>query len=248
MAKKKKKTASKKKKAAQKKSRAKASKKKGKSKSSIKAGTGDSSDFLDRLSKQARESKARRGTGGGDLWRAQDGKSVIRVFTFITEGGEEMLFVEQLTHFNVIPGNPKTPVPCPRVFDEECAICKLKGELSSKQWDKVKASRAFLYNAVVRSARGEDSQVVAQLKATVHDEIQDFVSSEDPDIRIKNFLHPSKGRDIKIMRSGKGFDTEYKVVPSRKPSAIGMDVTPSDLTKFAKRSEHNLEELAEGLL
>jgi hypothetical protein len=183
----------------------------------------DEDDIYTRTKKQID-----RGRGGAEFYKIAAERTVIRIFPYEDEQGQEQLFLPQKQHWLKQPEEVR--IPCP---GKGCALCALKDDLDEDAWYKVKASTQYLVNAVVREG-GEDRQVVCRLPKTV-------VEGRDPnpgmidlmESRLKVCDH-QKGYDFIIRRSKKGKGPiNYTVhLDENGPKPIGMEVKPVDLTRF----------------
>lgn len=181
---------------------------------------------------------------------------MVRPFPFIDGDGKTRLFVVQKRHWL---SELKTVVAC---LGDVCPICDFRDELSKDERQEVRVDTKFLVNLVVRQ---EDNirynppkAVIGSLPKTVvvgdnrrSTGMGDFIASDDDDVRIPDALDPKKGHDFKIMKSGKGLQTRYQVVPVRNPTPImpgGVSPEAEDLTKFVKEpDQEELETMVEQL-
>lgn len=180
----------------------------------------------------------------GSFWKPQDGRNVVRLFTFVDDDGMEQLWAREVRHWQVDTDNPNVSVNCPG--RETCPICKVLDELAKPVAEKVRPQKKDLCNCVVRSADGEDQQKIAQMPVSVSKQLDQLVG--DPE----NFgcLDLKKGRDFIITRTGKGFQTKYNVMPMAKEKPIGVEVEPVNLAKRIRETDmetlENIASLLEG--
>lgn len=183
----------------------------------------DEDDIYTRTKKQID-----RGRGGAEFYKIAAERTVIRIFPYEDEQGEEHLFLPQKQHWLKRPEEVR--IPCP---GRGCALCALKDDLDEDSWGKVKASTQYLVNCVVREG-GENRQVVCRLPKTV-------VEGYDPDKGMIDLMESrlkvcdyEKGYDFIIRRSKKGKGPiRYTVhLDENGPKPIGMEVKPVDLSRF----------------
>lgn len=204
---------------------------------------GGGSNVYDRVRAQREQMKRR---GGGQYYRFPKGRSIIRLLPFEHAGSEE-IFVENLRHWNLDPSNKGANVQC---LGEDCPICNEVSEMTEKNAGKFRKRRNFLANAIVRKSpdhEGKDALVIAQLPVGVYEQLSDFLVGEGSE-DCPNALHPKKGRDFKVTRTGESLKTRYVVNAMRNPSALGMD-NPEvydliDRQEAGRRSLEDVEELA----
>ena len=169
---------------------------------------------------------------GGNSVKLKEGKTTLRVL----QKGNEKFWAELGVHWikTEKDGKPVAVVGCnDEVHSEPCAICtaiakaSAPGVISSdeelaivKEW---KTKKGVLVCALVRSGSdaSEEPQIV-ELTGTTFSQILSTVETYDADDI--NILSPTDGIDFVIERSGRGFDTTYRVMtaPKSKPVPAGV--------------------------
>jgi hypothetical protein len=186
-------------------------------------GADDEDDIYTRTKRQIDSNR-----GGAEFYKIAAERTVIRIFPFKDEQGEEQMFLPQKQHWLKRPEEVR--IPCP---GRGCALCALRDDLDEDSWAKVKASTQYLVNAVVREG-GENRQVIVRLPKTV-------VEGRDPNPGMIDLMEPrlkvcdyERGYDFIIRRSAKGRGPINYVVKldENGPKPIGMEVKPVDLTRF----------------
>ena len=192
----------------------------------------DEDDIYTRTRKQIDSTR-----GGAEFYKIAAERTVIRIFPFEDEQGEERLFLPQKQHWLKRPEEVR--IPCP---GRGCALCALKDDLDEDSWNKVKASTQYMVNAVVREG-GEDRQVIARLPKTVVEGYKldkGIIDLMEPRLKVCDL---EKGYDFIIRRSkqGKG-PIQYKVhLDENGPKPIGVEVKPVDLTRFQLQDIKDVE-------
>jgi len=143
------------------------------------------------------------------------------------------VFVEEVWHYGV-QGDGKGRAPC---AGPGCPICALQSKVTPDTWARIKPSRAFLFNAIVRTDEG-DKLVIASVGKTVWSRLVQYITDSD----IKNALDLKKGRDFYITRTGKGLQTRYDVLPAASPSKAA-DSKPEVTDLISMRQEPDVGEL-----
>lgn len=158
--------------------------------------------------------------GGGNYYKPEVGRNVIRVLPGVGDMG--VLFWQQVgTHY--VSG---TTFTCPRfTLDKPCPICETVSELyrhgdadSKDMASNLRMRRSYWVNVVDRGNEDQGVQIYTP-GVQVFGSIAGFV--EDPDY---GAIYDSEmGRDIIITRSGTGLDTSYEVYPRPNQSPLHGD-------------------------
>jgi len=182
----------------------------------------------------------KRSGGSSDYWKPGDGRSTIRPLTFMDDEGDERLFVEDVRHWIDLGDDEKQVVQC---GGSDCPICALKNEVSKEIWGEIKPDKYMLVNVVHREGGedGEDCHKIAKLRKTAYEQLADYLFNsmvkQDP-------LSLTKGIDFKVVRSGTGFKTKYKVLPAQRTSKAG-DFADSVVDLASSQRETDMEALEE---
>lgn len=181
------------------------------------------------------------------------GKSVIRILPS-WRGKDEQFWHDFGQHWvkPEVGAKPSTVFVCPeKTWEKECEVCAAIAHAKSvasdrgdekmvKLMDENRAQQQFLINVLVLSdkEKAAEPQVMA-LGSKLFDAIMamwvEYNDEEEIDITCL-----SKGVDIKIERTGQGFDTSYQAMPSPKGSRpVGNKATIAAITEKIP----NLDEL-----
>lgn len=184
---------------------------------------------------------------GGDwtFWTPSDGRNVVRVMP--PKGKAKMFFEEVPMHFSLGPSG-KAACTCLSHFDEDCPVCEVvnKWKKSKSEEDQKRAQdmskKTRVYMNIVDRSDDEEKIQVASVGVMILSEILNIIV--DPDYGdITDF---EEGFDITITRSGKGRNTDYKVMPKRSQSvavkkmdADELDEALPDLTAIAQQKSYD---------
>lgn len=186
------------------------------------------SSVYDRIAKEQSERKA---FSGGEFFQfPKNSRTQVRVFSYTDADGDEAVFAEDIKHWGIDPQNRGASIRC---SGDECPVCELieTGDLDDKLAKRIRPTKRYLANAVVRKAEdGKDKQVILQMPTTVYNEMSEFMIDDD----YGDILDHVKGRDFKVSKSGEGLKTRYKTLPMQATSKLGMTVEPVNLDKFIK--------------
>lgn len=207
---------------------------------------------MDVYERARQNAEARKFSGGADFFKPAIGDNTIRPIPFehTDEDGVTATHLEvpETVHW-VSLESKNTKIRCAGPRDD-CPICNLEGQVSERTWKDIKVQTKYLLNVVVRKERNndldEDTMMIGQFAKSVLDGDSREDNSKgliDYIGILKDCLHPSKGRDFVIRKTGKGYKTKYLVTPVKKPRAVGVTTSPSDL--IARMKEVNMETLQE---
>lgn len=192
----------------------------------------------------------------GKAFKPKEGKTTIRILPAQVEGAVEGQFwFEYGVHWIKADSNskPLAVVGCHHVtFDATCPVCtaieKAKASAVSDEDVKVikdwNAKKTVLVNVLVRSGSdaNEDTPVVMELTPSTFGFIMGLMEEYAADFG--DITDPNTGMDLMIERSGKGLDTEYKVMPKpgAKPVAKGVMDKCIDLRAYVEKEFFRGEE------
>jgi hypothetical protein len=197
-----------------------------------------------RLREQYENAKNR---GGEDYWRPPMGRSVIRPLVFQDEAGEDTLAVKD-TRWWGLDGNNKTNLRCPDKWEDD-PVAQLKEYLEEEDWDTLRSKRRtqWLLNVIVISEGKNDVHEwkIARMPVTVYRELLDLIAGEKSEM-CPDALHPTKGYDFRIVRSGEKLETRYTVIPTKRDKKKEKKVPSVETVNLYERlPELKLEALGE---
>lgn len=165
--------------------------------------------------------------GAKTLIQLKEGKTRIRFIPVLagkkftgpkgTLGGLGRVTYE---HWISVPGLGDVRFTCP-LFEtkSKCRACDMEKKLRAstnqvdqKRADKFKAGRRVYANVILRSDE-ERGPLVLPFGFSIEKQLIDLRADEDLG---GNFVHPTQGFDIIIVREGEGMQTRYKVLPADK--------------------------------
>tara|TARA_A100001391_G_scaffold204653_3_gene201117 strand:+ start:9565 stop:10419 length:855 start_codon:yes stop_codon:yes gene_type:complete len=178
--------------------------------------------------------------GGGDFYKWQEGKNVVRFLPLPADSEQTSPFVIVQEHFYERPDGTKQRFACPRLMEKKkCPLCDLANELkrSGNQVDSAKARefypKARIYANVIDRSGDQSKPQIISFGKTVW---QGLLAIMRDDVDGGDFTNPSDdGFDIIILREGQGLKTQYKVRAARNDSAVeDLDVIKRqwDLQKY----------------
>lgn len=148
-------------------------------------------------------------------------------------------------HYIDAPGVGRVSFICPKMeVKQSCPACKMEQkyaasdkEIDQKRAFKFKPKRRCLSNVIDR-AHPEDGPKVFAFGVMVEKQLIELLSDEDVG---GNFLHPVKGYDVGVLRTGVGMnDTEYKVYPANKGKVLTLHDDVVIVNEWLT-NQHNLE-------
>jgi hypothetical protein len=177
---------------------------------------------MSKLTEALRRTRERQQSNFLPLFKFPDGKCDIRILPAATKAGDdsEDWFLPVGFHYNV---EEKRPVFCPfetNWAEDDCPICEMVSELRAngmnEEAQKVSVRRQFLVRAIVRGEEEKGPQVV-RLPSTLFTAVGTIVADTEA---FGNILHPVKGRDIRVTKTGQGLSTTYSAMPLPKPRKV----------------------------
>lgn len=196
------------------------------------------------FSKDKRETQEQ---GGVKAFYLQPGVTNVRILPPFSEKG---VWYREIWEYNLVVDGQRRVFTAPSegpdpIEEKRQALLSAGGEFNIKAAESIKATRRYLFNALVWVApvgvefqRGQ--AVVLKAPVTVKRHLLEM----DRDVQggWADITDPKNGVNLKVSRTGKGLNTEYSVAPMPKRSdltadlaAVGVDV--SAITLF------NLDEL-----
>ena len=189
--------------------------------------------------------------------KLQQGKNVRRVLW--PKGDKDSFYSEGYLHFG-LGSEGKSVATCPKTWGskEKCPICeyveqlqKSKNKDDKKLANDIKAKRRIYINVLNRDDEedGDTPKVLPIGVMTLKGILETICDADYGDI-----TDPEDGRDITIIRKGKGLQTTYSVLPKPKSSEACEDKTPEELEEemtdldslFIKKSYEELESILNG--
>jgi len=177
---------------------------------------------MSKLAEALRRTRERSQSNFLPLFKFPDGKCDIRILPAAKAAGDdaEDWFLPVGFHYNV---EEKRPVFCPfetNWAEEDCPICEMVSELRSngmnEEAQKVSVRRQFLVRAIIRGEEDKGPQAV-RLPSTLFTAIGTIISDTEA---FGNCLHPTKGRDIRVTKTGTGLGTTYSAMPLPKQRKV----------------------------
>ena len=170
------------------------------------------------------EEDLRKSGGAGSFLKIQEGKTTIRILP--PPAGRRSPFVTVYQHFINRPGQPAAVFNCPQSMAKTyCRVCAKANELKStgNRADRDQAFRLFakrrVFAVVIDRGNEEAGPQIYGFGKTVQEQLVAIRRDQDAG---GDFTHPEDGFDLVIERKGTGkTDTSYKVLPSRRSSALG---------------------------
>ncbi len=177
----------------------------------------------------------------------QPGKYRVR---FLPAQPKKSWIHESWQHFIDVPGTNGRSVLCPmRTAKKKCPVCAKAEEYSrsDKELDQRKAKGMWprlqcLANVIVRGKEEEGPRIL-RFGKKVAEQILDL---RDEDVG-GNFLHPEKGMDLIIIRTGLGFETRYKVVAANKGQVLPLSSDVNEMNDWIT-NQYDLSHYAPKLL
>lgn len=171
----------------------------------------------------AQEKEELDASGGAEFMKLKVGRNIIRVLP--PPVGQRKPYRTVHQHFIEI-GPVSQSVICARLEAKKpCAVCQKVDELRKSQAkiDQDMASSLFarrrVFANVIDRAEPEKGPKVLAFGKTIHEQL---VALRSDEISGADYVHPLKGYDVVIERTGTGKnDTKYKVTLARKESALG---------------------------
>jgi hypothetical protein len=173
----------------------------------------------------------------GNYLKLPEGRTVLRVVA-PKSGTKALISVKQ--HHIVLPNQTRAIFNCPQqMLSLPCPACQQGNRMGStgRQADKEKARKFWpklrVFANVIDRSNPEAGVQVLGFGRTIYEQLLSIRKETGVD-----FTNPESGHDIIIVRKGMSeTDTDYKVMLSPKPSALGnlewIDMQ-GDLTKQAE--------------
>jgi hypothetical protein len=154
------------------------------------------------------------------IYKFPDGKTDLRILPASKKDNKDDWFIPVGQHFNL---EDKFGVFCPyETFwaNETCPVCEMVSALRrdglNDEANRLSVRRSYYIRAIIRGEEDKGAQVV-RLPATLFTQIGEIVSQEDV---FGDVLHPGKGRDIRVTKSGQKLNTSYSAMALPKTRMI----------------------------
>lgn len=195
---------------------------------------------LQKLFKDTRNKLSRSTTR---TYQIKEGKTRIRI---LQDPTKPKFWAELGVHWvkTETGGKPVAVVGCHDItYEAECPVCAaiekgIHGAVDDdtlKLFKEMKSRKRILVNALIRSgADASPDPVIVELTPTTFTSILSIADEYGEDIG--NIFDAVAGIDLTIERKGKGFDTEYNVIPAPKSDSVDPKVVARmhDLDEFIK--------------
>ena len=175
---------------------------------------------MDKLQEALRRNRQRSNSNFLPIFKFPDGKTDIRILPASKKDNKDDWFIPVGQHFNL---EDKFGVFCPyETFwaDDDCPVCDTVRELRrdglNDEANKLAVRRSYYARAVIRGEEDKGAQIV-RLPSTLFTQIGEIVAQEDV---FGDVLHPGKGRDIRVTKSGSGLGTSYTAIALPKTRLI----------------------------
>lgn len=150
--------------------------------------------------------------GGGNYFKAQDGKNVVRILPPYDDSGK--WFIETKLHYGFKRDGKTVAIPADPggYIEEKLNELASEGEEGAKLARRYGVRTKYYVNVIDRASGavkiwGFSNKIMTSLKKYYFDE-EDGARFDDPE----------EGRDIIIERTGKGLDTRYEIRFRPKPT------------------------------
>lgn len=172
-----------------------------------------------KLAEALRKNRERSSKSFLPFYKFPEGKTDIRVLPAAKGDDKDEWFVPVGMHYAV---DEKRPINCPyetNWAEDPCPICEMVRELRTDgmndEANRMSVRRQYLVRAIVRGEEEKGAQII-RLPSTLFQAVGEFIEDTD---EYGNILSPGpKGRDIRVTRVGKDFDTRYSAIPRIKAS------------------------------
>jgi hypothetical protein len=171
------------------------------------------------------------------------GKNRIRILPGWRVGEEHVWFHDFGQHFikDAADAIQAVYVCTNATFEKDCAVCNaiaaagrsVADDATAEVLGKAKASRTVLVNALMLDSDQPNTPQILELKRGVFGQIVDIVEEWGASV-----LDPEEGKEIVIVRDGKGLNTKYTAQISPKT----YKVPPAALTKLNNLDDYVKQE------
>ena len=169
---------------------------------------------------------------GGPLRYLKKGTTNLRIVTFIDEADRE-IFARQVTEH--IDAERKSVGTClADTYGEPCAFCRANEVANEQIYPK---KRKWVVNAVNVDAK-KPTMDLWSLPTTAFEAVASFAVSDD----WSDIMDLTEGLPIAITREGEGLDTDYTVVPKRKPYPLTQELVDEITDPLIKLPKETLED------
>jgi len=137
-------------------------------------------------------------------------------------------YVKQLAHYKLNPNLPNIPVVCPKTKNPKakCPGCNKHAELKSSTnpadkaaAEQIRAKARYPMCVVPRTGPDAGKVMVYTAPKSIVDKILGLIDNPEYD-DVNNAM---EGTDLTFTKTGKGMDTEYDVIASRRSTPISED-------------------------
>lgn len=179
--------------------------------------------------------------------KIKEGKTTVRILPGDPAVNNGKFWAELGVHWIKTEknGKPVAVVGChDEVYDRECPVCTMISKAMAtavddesiaiiKEW---KTKRTSLFNAIIRDGadKSDDPQILELTGGATGNLLGIIAEYDAADV---NILDLTEGMDFVIERKGKGFDTEYTVMPAPKSKPLDKKVMDKvhDLQAFIEK-------------
>jgi hypothetical protein len=155
------------------------------------------------------------------FYKFPEGKTDIRILPAAKGDDPDDWFMPVGFHYNV---DDKRPLTCrfeTNWEQEECPVCELVKEMRvdglNDEANRINVRRQYLVRAIIRGEEDTGAQIV-RLPSTLFQAIGELINDEET---FGDILNPgSKGRYIRVFKTGKNLDTKYaaQAIPKNEPA------------------------------
>jgi hypothetical protein len=174
-----------------------------------------------KLAEALRKNRERSSKNFLPFFKFPEGKTDIRILPAAKGDDKDDWFLPVGFHYNV---DEKRPIGCRYETNweqERCPICDLvkemRGDGLNDEANRISVRRQYLVRAIVRGEEDTGAQIV-RLPSTLFQSIGEIVNDEEA---FGEVLNPgSKGRYIRVFKTGKNLDTKYsaQALPKNEPA------------------------------
>ena len=158
-------------------------------------------------------------------WTMEQGDNAFRLVFWKHPDNPSWFFHQDVVHWGLADFEGKDiSVPCyAYMYHQECPACTFRDYLRSEGIaaslvKRLKPSGSIYFNVIPRSLEVPAVRIMRCSKKLA-EEILDLIQNEYPDA-----LHPERGRDFHVRRSGEKFKTRYTSLRAdRESSPIGLE-------------------------
>ena len=157
--------------------------------------------------------------------RGKNSKAIIRVLPPWNKKG--FFYHTGALHYGFSSGGRGRAISCPEASEiprGKCLVCefiasmKESGEDYEKLINRLRANRTYWVNIIVRGEEDEGIRIFGSNKKFIETILD---ADENPDLG--DVTHPTRGRDIVMIRKGSGMATRYSYTVRTKRSPVEFD-------------------------